>query len=165
MVARITADWQVRLIFEPGRLIVGNAGVLLTEVIRVKETPGRPFVILDAAMNDLMRPSLYDAWHGIDAVAPKVKRMTADIVGPVCETGDTFARKRDIDQVEAGDLMVIQTSCADAATMGSTYNSRPLAAEVMVNGSEWAVVRERQDVEALIRGDTVPQWLRPQAAT
>ena len=165
LVCEVAGGWGARLIFEPGRLIVGNAGVLLTEVIRVKETPGRPFVILDAAMNDLMRPSLYDAWHGIDAVVPKGKRMTADIVGPVCETGDTFARKRDIDQVEAGDLMVIQTSGAYAATMGSTYNSRPLAAEVMVNGSEWAVVRERQDVEALIRGDTVPQWLRPQAAS
>jgi diaminopimelate decarboxylase len=159
LVCEVAGNWGARLIFEPGRLIVGNAGVLLTQVIRVKHGPGRPFVILDSAMNDLMRPSLYDAWHGIDAVIPRGTRMTADIVGPVCETGDTFARKRDMDEVEAGDLMVIQTSGAYAATMGSTYNSRPLAAEVMVRGGDWAVVRQRQDVEALIQGDSIPTWL------
>jgi diaminopimelate decarboxylase len=160
LVAEVAGAWGARLIFEPGRLIVGNAGVLLTEVIRVKESPGHPFVIVDAAMNDLMRPSLYDAWHGIEAVAPTGARMVADIVGPVCETGDTFARARDLDAVEGGELMIIRTAGAYAATMGSTYNSRPLAAEVLVNGSDWAVVRERQDVQALIQGDVVPAWLR-----
>ncbi|MBA3666386.1 MAG: diaminopimelate decarboxylase [Sphingomonas sp.] len=159
LVDRIAAGWGLRLVFEPGRLIVGNAGVLLTRVIRLKEGPKCPFVIVDAGMNDLMRPSLYDAWHGIEAVAPRGDNIVADIVGPVCESGDTFARARVISQVEPGDLMVIRTAGAYAATMGSTYNSRPLAAEVLVNGSEWAVVRERQDVEALIAGDIVPPWL------
>ena len=159
LVAEIAGDWDVRLIFEPGRLIVGNAGVLLTQVIRVKNGLGRPFLIVDAAMNDLMRPTLYDAWHEIEAVVPTGEKMVADIVGPVCETGDTFARAREVDAVEGGELMIIRTAGAYAATMGSTYNSRPLAAEVLVNGSDWAVVRERQDVEALIHGDIVPAWL------
>ena len=159
LVAEVAGDWDVRLIFEPGRLIVGNAGVLLTQVIRVKNGPGLPFLIVDAAMNDLMRPTLYDAWHEIEAVVPTGEKMVADIVGPVCETGDTFARAREVDAVEGGELMIIRTAGAYAATMGSTYNSRPLAAEVLVNGSDWAVVRERQDVEALIRGDMVPAWL------
>jgi len=160
LVDRITAGWGLRLVFEPGRLIVGNAGVLLTRVIRLKEGPNCPFVIVDAGMNDLMRPSLYDAWHGIEAVAPRGDNIVADIVGPVCESSDTFARARVISHVEPGELMVIRTAGAYAATMGSTYNSRPLAAEVLVNGSEWAVVRKRQDVEALIQGDILPPWLR-----
>ena len=159
MVSRVTAGWDVRLIFEPGRLIVGNAGVLLTEVIRVKPGGAHPFVILDAAMNDLMRPSLYDAWHGIDAVAPKGEAMVADVVGPVCETGDIFARARNMDRVEAGDLMIIRTSGAYAATMASTYNSRPLTPEVLVNGADWAVVRERQDIERLLQDTKMPAWL------
>ncbi len=160
LVDRVAGGWGVRLVFEPGRLIVGNAGVLLTRVIRIKEGVTRPFVVVDAAMNDLMRPSLYDAWHGIEAVAPNNHTMVADIVGPVCETGDTFARERVIDRVVAGELMVIRTAGAYAATMGSTYNSRPLAAEVLVNRSDWAVVRKRQDVEALLDGDIIPPWLR-----
>ncbi len=160
LVGRITAGWGVQLVFEPGRLIVGNAGVLLTRVIRLKEGHTRPFVILDAGMNDLLRPSLYDAWHEIEAVEPSGGTIVADIVGPVCETGDTFARARAISHVEPGDLMVIRTAGAYVATMGSTYNSRPLAAEVLVNGRDWAVVRNRQDVEALIEGDIVPPWLR-----
>ena len=159
MVARATRGWDVRLIFEPGRLIVGAAGVLLTEVIRVKPGASHPFVIVDAAMNDLMRPTLYDAWHGIDAVAPRGPRMVADIVGPVCETGDTFARDRDIDQVEGGDLMIVRTAGAYAATMANGYNSRPLVPEVLVDGARWAVVRERPDPDALIRGDKLPDWL------
>jgi diaminopimelate decarboxylase len=159
MVARVTHDWKVRLMFEPGRLIVGNAGVLLTEVIRVKPGPRVPFVVVDAAMNDLMRPSLYDAWHGIEAVAPRGGRMAADVVGPVCETGDTFATARDLDRVEGGDLMIIRAAGAYAATMGSTYNSRPLAPEVLVDGGEWAVVRARRDVEALLGDESVPAWL------
>ena len=160
MVTRVTRGWNVRLIFEPGRLIVGNAGVLLTEVIRVKPGANNPFVIVDAAMNDLMRPTLYDAWHAIDAVEPKGAQMVADIVGPVCETGDTFARKRAIDRVEAGDLMILRTAGAYAATMASTYNSRPLTPEVLVNGSDWAVVRERQDIETLMGDHATPAWLR-----
>jgi diaminopimelate decarboxylase len=159
LVERVARRWEVQLIFEPGRVIVGDAGVLMTEVIRLKNGADRPFVIVDAAMNDLMRPTLYDAWHDIEAVAPSGERIVADIVGPVCESGDTFARARQIDRVHAGDLMVIRTAGAYAATMGSCYNSRPLAAEVLVNGDDWAVVRERQDIEALIRSDIVPGWL------
>ncbi|MBA3670341.1 MAG: diaminopimelate decarboxylase [Sphingomonas sp.] len=161
LVERVAQRWGVQLLFEPGRLIVGDAGVLLTEVIRLKNGANHPFVIVDAAMNDLMRPTLYEAWHEIEAVTPRGDRMVADIVGPVCESGDTFARARQSDRVEAGDLMVIRTAGAYAATMGSSYNSRPLAAEVLVNGSDWTVVRERQDVEALIRGDIIPTWIKP----
>ncbi|HEX8241310.1 MAG TPA: diaminopimelate decarboxylase [Allosphingosinicella sp.] len=159
MVARVTSGWETRLIFEPGRLLVGDAGVLLTTVIRVKPGPDLPFVIVDAAMNDLMRPSLYDAWHSAEAVAPGGGDMVADIVGPVCETGDTFARARRIDRVSAGELMIIRTAGAYAATMGSTYNSRPLAPEVLVNGSEWAIVRERPKPEDLLAGYKPPLWL------
>ncbi|MBA2920203.1 diaminopimelate decarboxylase [Sphingomonas sp. MAH-20] len=159
MVARVTRGWDVRLIFEPGRLIVGDAGVLLTEVIRVKAGAAQPFVVLDAAMNDLMRPSLYDAWHGIEAVRPDGETMIADIVGPVCESGDTFATARLIDRVAAGELMIIRTAGAYGATMASTYNSRALVPEVLVNGAEWEVVRERRDTEAFLREEHVPAWV------
>ena len=159
MVRRITADWGVRLIFEPGRMIIANAGVLLSEVIRVKPGVTDPFVIVDAAMNDLMRPSLYDAYHAIDAVRPSGATMVANVVGPVCESGDTFATGRRMGAVAAGDLVVFRTAGAYAATMASTYNSRPLTPEVMVSGSDFAVIRERQDIQALIDADTLPPWL------
>lgn len=159
MVRRATVDWQTRLVFEPGRLIVANAGVLLSRVVRVKQGTARPFVIVDAAMNDLIRPSMYDAYHDIRAVNPSGKRMVANIVGPVCESGDTFAMARDIDTVAAGDLVVFATAGAYAATMASTYNSRPLTAEVIVSHDRYAVVRPRLDVEALIASEKVPEWL------
>ena len=159
MVCRIAGGWKVRLVFEPGRLIVGNAGVLLSRVIRVKPGAIDPFVIVDAAMNDLMRPVLYDAWHRIEAVRPTGAQQTANVVGPVCETGDTFATGRRMDQVAAGDLVVFRTAGAYAAAMSSTYNSRPLTPEVLVDGSRWAVVRPRVGVEALIAGDRVPDWI------
>mgnify|MGYP000383174075 CR=1 FL=1 len=163
MVAEVTRDWGVRLVFEPGRLIVANAGVLLTEVIRVKPGALDPFVIVDAAMNDLMRPSLYDAWHGIEAVAPKGASMVANVVGPVCESGDTFATGRPMDRVEAGDLLVFRTAGAYGATMASTYNSRPLTPEVVVDGAKWAVVRERRSIETMIGEEKMPEWLRASA--
>ena len=159
MVRRTTAGWNTRLIFEPGRLIVGNAGVLLSRVIRVKPGVTDPFVIVDAAMNDLMRPALYDAWHRIDAVRPRGKSSRANVVGPVCETGDTFATGRQMDEVTDGDLVVFRTAGAYAAAMASTYNSRPLTPEVLVDGERWAVVRPRVDIEALIAGDRIPEWL------
>jgi diaminopimelate decarboxylase len=159
MVRRIAGDWNAQLVFEPGRLIMGNAGVLLSRVIRVKPGATAPFVIVDAGMNDLMRPALYDAWHKIDAVKPSGTKQTANVVGPVCETGDTFATNRDMDEVKAGDLVVFRTAGAYAAAMSSTYNSRPLTPEVLVDGSRWAVVRPRIDVEALIAADQVPDWL------
>ena len=164
MVARLTSGWNVELTFEPGRLIVGDAGVLLSEVIRVKAGAANPFVVLDAAMNDLMRPSLYDAWHAIEAVTPCGEQMIADVVGPVCETGDTFATARLIDRVIAGDLMVIRTAGAYGATLANTYNSRPLAAEVLVSGTDWAVVRGRRDTEAFLRDEHVPAWAGRRAA-
>ncbi|HWH18727.1 MAG TPA: diaminopimelate decarboxylase [Allosphingosinicella sp.] len=162
MVARVTRDWQVRLVFEPGRVIMGNAGILLTRVIRVKERAGAgdPFVIVDAGMNDLMRPSLYDAWHEIRAVEPRGAKASANVVGPVCESGDTFATGRTIDQVREGDLVVFMTSGAYAATMASTYNSRPLTPEVLVSRNRFAVVRDRQSIEALIGADLMPPWLQ-----
>jgi diaminopimelate decarboxylase len=159
MVRGVTSGWNARLVFEPGRLIVGNAGVLLSRVIRVKPGATAPFVIVDAAMNDLMRPALYDAWHRIEAVRPTGNQHIANVVGPVCETGDTFATGRFMDHVAAGDLVVFRTAGAYAAAMSSTYNSRPLTPEVLVDGDRWAVVRPRIEVEALIAGDRVPDWL------
>lgn len=159
LVTEMTRDWGLRLIFEPGRLLVGNAGVLLTRVIRVKPGPSHPFVIVDAAMNDLLRPSLYDAWHGLEAVEPCGESMTADVVGPICETGDSFAQGRQLDRVQPGDLMILRTAGAYAAAMGSTYNSRPLAAEVLVDGGRWALVRERQSMAEMVAGERLPEWL------
>jgi diaminopimelate decarboxylase len=164
MVHRVAGAWNVRLVFEPGRLIVGNAGVLLSRVIRVKRGAIDPFVIVDAAMNDLMRPALYDAWHRIEAVRPTGSERKANIVGPVCETGDTFATGRTMDAVGPGDLVVFRTAGAYAAAMSSTYNSRPLTPEVLVDGARWAVVRPRVDVEALIAGDRIPDWVSSCAA-
>jgi diaminopimelate decarboxylase len=159
MVRRIAGSWGTRLVFEPGRLIVGNAGILLSRVIRVKPGISQPFLIVDAAMNDLMRPALYDAWHAIEAVAPRGERMVANVVGPVCESGDTFATAREMDRAEAGDLVLFRTAGAYAAAMSSTYNSRPLTPEVLVDGDRWAVVRPRVSIADLIAADAVPDWL------
>jgi diaminopimelate decarboxylase len=159
MVREVTADWDVRLVFEPGRLIVANAGVLLTRVIRVKPGATHPFVVVDAGMNDLIRPTLYDAWHAIDAVEPKGGRATVNVVGPVCETGDTFATARTMDEVGPDGLVVFRTAGAYAAAMSNTYNSRPLTPEVLVNGDRWAIVRPRLDIQSLIDADAVPDWL------
>jgi diaminopimelate decarboxylase len=160
MVARVTKDWGVRLMFEPGRVIAGNAGVLLTQVIRVKPGAGNiPFVIVDAAMNDLARPALYDAWHDFAAVEPTGEMMMANIVGPVCESGDTFAMGREIDQISANDLAVFKTAGAYGATMASTYNSRGLVPEVLVDGDQFAVVAERITPEAILAAEHVPDWL------
>lgn len=159
MVRRVTANWDVRLVFEPGRLIVGNAGVLLSRVIRTKRGATHPFVVVDAAMNDLMRPVLYDAWHEIDAVRPSGRRAVANVVGPICETGDTFAMAREMDSVQAGDLVVFRTAGAYAASMANTYNSRPLTPEVLVDGERWAVVRPRIEIDRFMAADRVPDWL------
>jgi diaminopimelate decarboxylase len=160
MVTRVTRGWKLRLLFEPGRVIVGNAGALLARVIRVKQGASQPFVIVDAAMNDLLRPSLYDAWHDIRAVKPSGERAAANVVGPVCETGDTFATGRDLDVVQAGDLVAFMTAGAYGATMANTYNSRALTPEVLVSGEQWAVVRPRLPLETLIAGDSVPDWVK-----
>lgn len=159
MIARVTKDWDVQLMFEPGRLIPANAGVLLTEVIRVKPAKINPYVIVDAAMNDLARPSLYDAYHDFAAVKPDGEKMVANIAGPVCETGDTFAIGREIDCVSAGDLAIFRTAGAYGATMASTYNSRPLVAEVLVDGDRFAIVAERINPETILAAEQVPDWL------
>lgn len=160
MVARVTKDWDVTLMFEPGRVIAGNAGVLLTRVIWVKPGVIRPYVIVDAAMNDLARPAMYDAWHDFEAVEPSGERMVANIAGPVCESGDTFAMDREIDAVKAGDLAVFRTAGAYGATMASTYNSRALVPEVMVDGDQFAIVAERVVPEKLIAAEQVPDFLK-----
>ncbi len=160
MVARVTKGWNVRLMFEPGRVIAGNAGVLLTRVIRVKPGSGNlPFAIVDAAMNDLARPALYDAWHDFEAVRPNGRKITANIVGPVCETGDTFAMAREIDEVVANDLAIFRTAGAYGATMASTYNSRGLVPEVLVDGDKFAIVAERIMPETILAAEHVPDWL------
>ena len=159
MVARATKGWDVQLMFEPGRVIAGNAGVLLTRVIWVKPGVVHPYVIVDAAMNDLARPALYDAWHDFAAVRPDGARMTANVAGPVCESGDTFAMGREIDRIAGGDLAVFRTAGAYGATMASTYNSRALVPEVLVDGDRYAVVADRVSAETLIAAERVPDWL------
>ncbi|WP_020180803.1 diaminopimelate decarboxylase [Methylopila sp. M107] len=161
MVRRRTKGIDAKLIFEPGRLIVGNAGVLLTRVIYVKEVEQKTFVIVDAGMNDLIRPTLYEAYHEIWPVerSDDAARIRADVVGPVCETGDYLALDRDIPAPKAGDLLAVMSAGAYGATQSSTYNSRPLAAEVLVDGDRMAVVRPRPSVEELIAQDRVPEWL------
>lgn len=160
MVERLTRGWDVTLMFEPGRVIVGNAGVLLTRVIWVKPGLARPYVIVDAAMNDLARPAMYDAWHDFEAVIPSGDKIIANIAGPVCETGDTFAMNRRIDAVKSGDLGVFRTAGAYGATMASTYNSRALVPEVMVDGDRFAVVAERILPETIIAAEHVPDFLK-----
>ncbi|TPG20823.1 diaminopimelate decarboxylase [Sphingomonas koreensis] len=159
MVARATQGWDVELMFEPGRVIAGNAGVLLTEVIWVKPGVVHPYVIVDAAMNDLARPALYDAWHDFAAVRPTGDRMTANIAGPVCESGDTFAMGREIDAVRSGDLAIFRTAGAYGATMASTYNSRALVPEVLVDGDRFAVVADRIEPATILAAERVPEWL------
>lgn len=143
MVARVTRDWNVSLTFEPGRVITGLAGVLLTRVIWVKPSPSGPFVIVDAAMNDLARPALYDAYHGFAAVRPDGRTMVANIAGPICETGDMFGIDRTIDHVERGDLAVFHATGAYGAAMASSYNSRPVSPQVMVDGDRFELVGDR----------------------
>ena len=160
MVARVTAGWDATLMFEPGRVIAGNTGVLLTRVIRVKPGVSAPFVIVDAAMNDLARPAMYDAWHDFVAVGPNGETMTANIVGPICESADTFAMGREIDVVGPGDLAVFRTAGAYGATMASTYNSRPLVPEVMVDGDRWGIVAQRIEPATILAAEPVPDFLR-----
>jgi diaminopimelate decarboxylase len=159
MVAEVARDWGVTLMFEPGRVITGNSGVLITEVIRVKEGAVNPFVVVDAAMNDLARPAMYDAWHDFAAVVPTGEHMVANVVGPICESSDTFAMGREIDAVKAGDLAVFRTAGAYGATMANTYNSRALVPEVMVDGDKWALVANRIEPETILAAERVPEWL------
>jgi len=147
---------------EPGRLIVGNAGILVSRVIYLKSGEGRDFLILDAAMNDLIRPAMYDAHHDIVPVqeaAPGVAQAPLDVVGPVCESGDTFARARMLPPLGEGDLVAFRSAGAYGAVMASEYNTRPLVPEVLVNGGDFAVIRERPSFDEMINRDTLPEWL------
>ena len=163
VVKRATRDLGCTLIFEPGRMIVGNAGILVTRVLYVKRGEAKTFVIVDAAMNDLIRPTLYEAHHDVRPVsepAPQARRIVADVVGPVCETGDYLALDRDLAEPAAGDLLAIMTAGAYGAVQAGTYNTRALVPEVLVNGTEWALIRPRLDVDSLIALDRMPDWLR-----
>ena len=159
VVKRHVGKLGVALILEPGRLIVGNAGVLVTRVEYVKEG-AKTFVIVDAAMNDLIRPTLYDAHHDIQPVVhSNLPQITADVVGPVCETGDFLAQDRRMEGVKEGDLLAVMSAGAYGAVMASTYNSRALVPEVLVDGSRWHVIRPRQGIDDLIALDSVPDWV------
>ena len=161
MVGEAMAGLDVDTVFEPGRLLVANAGVLLARVIHVNVRPdGRRFLVLDAAMNDLMRPALYDASHPLIPLTNKGRAEGLyDVVGPVCETGDTFARDRPLPELEAGDLVAFKGAGAYGAAMASEYNSRPLVPEVLVDGNRFAVVRPRPDYAAMLARETVAPWL------
>jgi diaminopimelate decarboxylase len=161
MIARVTQGLDIQLAFEPGRVIAANAGVLVARVQHVNLRPeGRRFAVLDAAMNDLMRPAMYDAYHDIRPIRPRDGvTVTYDVVGPVCETGDTFTRDRALPPLEAGDLIAFMSAGAYGAAMASEYNSRPLVPEVLVKGDQWAVVRPRPSYEEMLERERPAPWL------
>ncbi|MBK8209353.1 MAG: diaminopimelate decarboxylase [Rhodospirillales bacterium] len=161
-VVETVGDLGCRLIFEPGRMIVGNAGILLTRVLRIKEGSTRTFVVVDAGMNDLLRPALYGAWHEVVLVReaqPGGEVREVDIVGPICESSDAFGSGRKLPAVADGDLLAIRSAGAYGRAMASSYNARPLVPEVLVDGSAWAVVQERVSVEAMLASQRLPPWL------
>ena len=162
MVKRVTAGLDVALEFEPGRLIAANAGVLLSEVVRIQERTDRRIIVVDAAMNDLIRPAMYDAFHDIQPLADPAagaQRAPVDVVGPVCETGDTFTRDRPLPPLKPGDRVAFMTAGAYGAVMASTYNSRALIPEVLVNGDRFAIVRRRFSLEEQLTLESLPDWL------
>ncbi len=153
-------DLHCTLIFEPGRVIVGNAGILLTKVLYLKQNQEKNFVIVDAAMNDLARPSLYDAYHEIFPVKKEARdTFVADVVGPICESGDFLAKDRKMPKVEAGELLAVMSAGAYGFSMSSNYNSRPRAAEVLVKGDEYFIIRERESYEDLVKLEKIPAWM------
>lgn len=160
MVKRTLGHLNLKYVMEPGRMIVGNAGILVTRVVYVKETKDKTFIIQDGAMNDLIRPTLYDAYHEIIPVdeTRKAKLAEVDVVGPVCESGDYFAKSRRMAALEPGDLMAVMTAGAYGAVQSGTYNTRPLVPEVLVNGNQWAIIRARQTYEELIGLDSPAPW-------
>ena len=162
MIKRVLGHLGCEIEIEPGRLISGNAGLLVTEVIYHKAGEDRDFLIVDAAMNDLVRPSMYGAHHDIVPViepAPGAEKLTYDVVGPVCETGDTFAKARALTALTAGDLIAFRSAGAYGAVMASEYNSRPLVPEVLVRGDQFAVIRARPTYDQMIARDSIPEWL------
>ena len=153
-------DMDLTLIFEPGRVITGNAGILVTKVLYTKSTAEKNFLIVDAAMNDLIRPSLYSSYHAVEPVVKRDRRkIKADVVGPICESGDFLAKDREVDAMEPDELMAVMSAGAYGFTMSSNYNSRPRVAEVMVRGEEFYIVRERETYEDLIRGEKIPEFM------
>lgn len=162
MIQRVLGDLNVEIEIEPGRLISGNSGILVSKVIYVKNGEGRDFLILDAAMNDLVRPSMYGAHHDIIPViegTPGAPTQPFDIVGPVCETGDTFAKARELALLAEGDLVAFRSAGAYGAVMASEYNTRPLIPEVLVKGDHFAVIRARPTFDEILSRDTIPEWL------
>ncbi len=162
MIRETVGDLGCEVVIEPGRLIAGNAGILVARVIRVKEGEGRKFLIVDAGMNDLVRPAMYEAHHDIVPVAqpvPGEKQEPFDVVGPVCETGDTFARERFLPPLQAGDLLAFRSAGAYGAVMASEYNARPLIPEVLVSGDQFAVIRARPSYDEMVNRDRIPEWL------
>jgi len=162
MVTRVTRDFGCRLSFEPGRLIAANAGILVSEVIYVKRGDAKTFLIIDAGMNDLIRPAMYEAWHEIVAVtepAAGSPRPVYDVVGPVCETSDLFAASRPLPELKSGDLVAILSAGAYGAVMAGDYNARPRVPEVLVSGGQWGIVRPRESHADLIAKDRIPDWL------
>lgn len=160
VVRETLGDLHKHIIVEPGRSVVGNAGILVTEVICTKKMGSKNFIVVDAGFNDLVRPAMYDAWHTILPISKKgVAPLIADIVGPICESGDVFAKDRIIEPVQAGRLLAIMCAGAYGASMSSVYNFRPLVPEVMVRGEEYAVVRKRTSYEEMLSGHALPQWL------
>lgn len=160
MVAQVTKGLPVKLAFEPGRVIAANAGVMVSEVIHVHERPeGRKFLVIDAAMNDLVRPAMYDAFHDIRPVQPKSGESVYDVVGPVCETGDTFTRDRTLPVFGPGDLVAFMSAGAYGSAMASEYNTRPLIPEVLVDGDRYAVIRKRPTYDEMLARDLVPDWV------
>ena len=162
LIKRTVGNLGARVIIEPGRLVVGNAGIVVASVIHRKAGEGRDFLIVDAAMNDLIRPAMYDAWHEIWPVAepgPQVAIAPVDVVGPVCETADTFARARDLPWMDEGDLLAFRGAGAYGAVMASEYNARPMVPEVLVREAEFAVVRPRPTLEEMLARESLPPWL------
>ncbi len=160
MIAQVMQGLKIELAFEPGRVIAANAGVLLSQVIHVHERPDRRFLVVDAAMNDLIRPAMYEAFHDIRPVKPRGgEALSYDVVGPVCETGDTFTRDRPLPPLAGGDLIAFMSAGAYGATMSSEYNTRPLVPEVMVDGDRYAVVRPRPTYEEMLAKEPLAEWL------
>ena len=161
VVRRVFGKTNKKLGFEPGRVIVGNAGIVVSSLVYNKQSEDRRFVIIDAAMNDLIRPTLYDARHDLVPVRlTNGPHSNADVVGPICESGDTFARDCELPELGEGELIAIRSAGAYGAVMASTYNARPMAAEVLVHGNSFSVIRKRKTIEDLIADDTIPDWLK-----
>jgi diaminopimelate decarboxylase len=158
VISALVSDVGLRIILEPGRFLVGNAGVLLTRVLYRKRSGGKEFIIADAGMTDLLRPSHYNAFHRIEAVRPTGRTTVADVVGPICESGDFLALDRQVDDAQPGDLLAVQSTGAYGFVMSSNYNSRPRPAEVLVDGSKFAVITRRESYDDLVRNEQPPDW-------